>query len=699
MNWFRNLKVRQKLTFGFGLLALMVIIIGGTGITEVTRISGKLEDMYINRVEPIRDLGYAKSYLIEARCFLYSAITLKDLNDRRDLIKKFEDNLGKIDEILDNYSRNNLAEEEASNLKVLKEQLGHYKTDIREGIAYIEQLNDSLAAQHLNEETEHYDAALVAFNNLIKVNDTVGKELYSDTSSLASFTKTLVNILTILSVIAAFIFGRIIIRTITGSINKVQYVAEEMQKGHVKVRTGIQSDDEFGLMGSKLDQFLSQVESSIVGALNRIAQGDVSFTAPLYDDKDEIAPVLNKVTSAVRELISETNNLTKEAIEGNLSIRGNSSKFQGGYREIVDGMNKTLDAVIIPVKEGSDILHEMAAGNLTARVKGDYKGDHQLIKNSINGLAESMNNALGEVDEAVMATANAANEISASSEELASGAQLQNQQITEVAGAVEEMTKTIFETSSNINVAADISKQASDTAEKGKQKVKETKNGIEKIVNSTEVTGKIITSLARKTDQIGEIAQVIDDIADQTNLLALNAAIEAARAGEQGRGFAVVADEVRKLAERTTKATKEIADTIKAIQDEAKQADQSMEGAKSLVEQGMKLTEEVAQVLQEMMDGALKASDVISRVAVSSEEQSATAEQISKNIDGINSVTQQSAAGTEQIAKAAGDLSNLTINLQQLVKKFKLDYNNNLHASKNYLTQSAVIKNKRTSFS
>jgi methyl-accepting chemotaxis protein len=193
---------------------------------------------------------------------------------------------------------------------------------------------------------------------------------------------------------------------------------------------------------------------------------------------------------------------------------------------------------------------------------------------------------------------------------------------------------------------------------------------MKRIAQVVEVSAGTVKELGKSSDQIGEIIGVIDDIADQTNLLALNAAIEAARAGEQGRGFAVVADEVRKLAERTTKATKEIAGMIKKIQSDTAGAVASMEEGTAEVKQGMKLADRAGASLQEIVGVSQKVTDMVTQIAAASEEQSSASEQISKNVEGISKVTGETAQGTQQIARAAEDLNRLTDNLQRLIEQF-----------------------------
>jgi methyl-accepting chemotaxis protein len=450
------------------------------------------------------------------------------------------------------------------------------------------------------------------------------------------------------------------------------------------------------MVKDRMTQLESVCLTNLGNGLVAMAKGDLSAkvekaTKHLHlDMKDEIGQMAKvfdsmlskaqggideyeKVRTNIGDLSKEATKLIADAQNGLLDNRGNASKFEGAYKDIVGGVNELLDAVIKPVQDGTQVLEVMATGDLTVRVHGEYKGQHAKIKNSINKLGDSLESLIKEVTEAVAATASASTQISSSAEEMAAGAQEQSAQASEVASAVEQMTSTILQTTKHASTAAESSKRAGSLAKEGGEVVAQTVVGMNRIAEVVRNAAQTVQELGASSDQIGEIVQVIDDIADQTNLLALNAAIEAARAGEQGRGFAVVADEVRKLAERTTKATKEIGEMIKKIQGDTGGAVKSISLGTEEVEKGKQLADKAGKSLQEIIKGSNDVVDVVNQVAAASEEQSSASEQISRNIEAISSVTQQSAAGTQQIARAAEDLNRLTDRLQNLVSSFKVN--------------------------
>jgi methyl-accepting chemotaxis protein len=431
----------------------------------------------------------------------------------------------------------------------------------------------------------------------------------------------------------------------------------------------------------KIVQGVNDTLDAVIGPLNvaatyvdRISRGDIpaKITDSYNGDFNGIKNNLNRAIEAVDALVADARMLAQAAVDGRLTARADATKHQGDFRKVVEGVNETLDAVIKPVQEGSNTLAVMATGDLTVRMQGDYRGDLKAIKESINKVGSSLEDALRKVSEAVSATAGASSQISSSTEEMAAGAHEQTSQAGEVASAVEEMTKTILENSRNASVAAETAKRAKESAVQGGKVVGETVDGMKRIADVVNKSAGTVKELGKSSDQIGEIIDVIDDIADQTNLLALNAAIEAARAGEQGRGFAVVADEVRKLAERTTKATKEIAGMIKKIQSDTAGAVTSMEEGTGEVERGIALADKAGASLKEIVGVSQKVTDMVTQIAAASEEQSSASEQISKNVEGISKVTGETAQGTQQIARAAEDLNRLTENLQRLIGDFKL---------------------------
>ncbi|QQS35454.1 MAG: cache domain-containing protein [Ignavibacteriales bacterium] len=465
----------------------------------------------------------------------------------------------------------------------------------------------------------------------------------------------------------SYFFARWLVKPILS----LKDAANRVAIGDADFSISAQSMDEIGDLEKSFGLMLHNIKEQS-NAVNSISEGNVDVTVTPKSDKDILSLSLIRVINILKNLTADLKSLTTSALNGQLQVRADESKYKGGYADIVSGVNKTLDAVIIPIKDGTSVLEKMSRGDLTVRVTNEYKGDHQIIKNSINTLGDSLTEALSEVNAAVQATASASTQISSSTEEMAAGAQEQSAQAGEVASAVEQMTKTILETTKNASSASEASKNAGLIAKEGGSVVNQTILGINRIAEVVKQSADTVQQLGKSSDQIGEIIQVIDDIADQTNLLALNAAIEAARAGEQGRGFAVVADEVRKLAERTTKATKEIALMIKQIQKDTSGAVESMNQGTLEVEKGKELANKAGDSLKQIITGAESVVDIVSQVAAASEEQSSAAEQISKNIESISAVTQESAQGVQQIARAAEDLNRLTNNLEELVARFKI---------------------------
>jgi methyl-accepting chemotaxis protein len=295
------------------------------------------------------------------------------------------------------------------------------------------------------------------------------------------------------------------------------------------------------------------------------------------------------------------------------------------------------------------------------------------VTRSFSTMIKMLRTTIGHLSEASDEVTRASTLISSSMEKIASGALEQTNQAEEVSAAMEEMTKTIVENSKNASETVEIAQKARQTAEAGGSIVAATVAGMKRIALATTKSAETALTLETSSRKIEGVVKIIKDIADQTNLLALNAATEAARVGEKGKGFAIVAEEVRKLAERTMKATKEIDATVKIIQRDTKEAVNSMDDGILEVNEGMKLSEQAAQALLEIVGTSKRVTDMITQIAVSSEEQSSTSEEITKSIEMINSVTKQMASESREVAFAAEGLNHLTEQLQNMVNEFKLD--------------------------
>jgi methyl-accepting chemotaxis protein len=337
------------------------------------------------------------------------------------------------------------------------------------------------------------------------------------------------------------------------------------------------------------------------------------------------------------------------------------------------GMGLIINAIIMkPIRHTIDVIETLAQGDLTRRIPSESGDEIGVMGQHMNGFIDSLQQTVGSIASSSLLLSSASSQLQSTSAQIATGTEEVVCQSNTVATASEEMSSTSNDIARNCTMAAEASRLTTESATAGAGIVQETISGMNLIAQRVRATSKTVEALGARSDQIGQIVGTIEDIADQTNLLALNAAIEAARAGEQGRGFAVVADEVRALAERTTRATKEIGDMIKAIQKETGEAVRAMDEGVREVQKGAETSQRSGRALDEILERISEVSLQINQIATAAEEQTATTSEVSSNILQITDVMHKTARGAEESATAAAQLAEEARKLQSLVGRFRL---------------------------
>ncbi len=328
--------------------------------------------------------------------------------------------------------------------------------------------------------------------------------------------------------------------------------------------------------------------------------------------------------------------------------------------------------IVAPISQLKRNLENLAGYDFSTAIPQVTADEIGMIAACAEQVRSSLSQMVSRVNQSASEVSSAASQLTSTSRQIAVGTEEVVSQANTVATAGEEMTATSHDIARNCQFAAEGAKQASKSAQDGVAVVDRTITVMNQIAAKVQESAKTVENLGARSDQIGAIIGTIGDIADQTNLLALNAAIEAARAGEQGRGFAVVADEVRALAERTTRATKEISDMIKAIQNETKGAVAIMEQGVRQVESGTEEASRSGAALQDILEQISAVAMQVNQIATAAEEQTATTSEIASNMQQITDVVEQASRGAHESASAAVHLSGNAEELQRLVRQFKL---------------------------
>ncbi len=327
--------------------------------------------------------------------------------------------------------------------------------------------------------------------------------------------------------------------------------------------------------------------------------------------------------------------------------------------------------VVKPVITIAHIADKVASGDLTSRIDTSRKDEIGVLSTALSKMQENLKGMIEKINQNSMDVRDSAKDLSDLANHMAEGSEKQSEQAEQVAASTVEMSATVADIARNSQRALNSSTEARSYAVTGAEVVEETITGIHQISKEMEMSSKVIHALGKNSGQISQIISVIDDIADQTNLLALNAAIEAARAGEAGRGFAVVADEVRKLAERTTKATKEIGAMIAKIQSDTLNAVSTMDTINERVKHSVDLADETGKSLNLIVNQVQNSADMVNSIATASEQQTATIEDISMNMNKVAEVSRDTSTDALQTSESAGKLTRFAEDLRKLVKQFK----------------------------
>ncbi len=344
-----------------------------------------------------------------------------------------------------------------------------------------------------------------------------------------------------------------------------------------------------------------------------------------------------------------------------------------GMVVVISGLGIAISRSIVgPVRGAVAVLNAMANGDLSKSFDVDSQDEMKEIAVALNQTITSFQRVLCATHQAAERAAAASTEMASTAQETAQRSRHQSHETHQIASAMVQMTAAIAEVSSAASHAANSGSATETAADQGHRVVEETMQMIQRAAETTSLAARQIEALGQSSEQIGRIVGVIDEIAGQTNLLALNAAIEAARAGEQGRGFAVVAGEVRRLAERTTAATKEIASMIQTVQRETSEAVKSMEHGRTDVVAGLSRAQECGSALDEIVQLARQAGSMVLQIASSAKEQTSVAEQVTKSMHSISDFNQHATNAGEEAVVACNDLARLATELELHLQSFSM---------------------------
>ncbi|WP_455366852.1 methyl-accepting chemotaxis protein [Kaarinaea lacus] len=673
MNFLSVLNVKQKVFTGFGLMQVVIVAVA---VSALISLSSTETDVVVisDDIQPAVLAASELQYHIERANSSLGFYLLSQEQTHKD---SYLESLAKVDVVLGKLQNLPMVQEQA----LLKDHV----QEISSGVEQFKQYRDRVLTLAENRDENIPGVRYAAVNmsplaqqmlNLMSI--MIQAEVEEEVSGKRR--KLLVDIEEMRYALASVVNGvrAYLAFKSQSSLDEIKLYTESMNAAVSRIKANsdlltldqVDALEQFEVQQAKFSQHLSEMIN---------IHSSEKWRMDSYLIRTEIGPLVNEIGMHVGMMVETLRDKAGSTSKALASQVGSTISLVGfllivGVLVGFAGSFFISRAIVSPLAETKAAMEDIASGNgdLTKRI--NVKGNDEIaqLANAFNHFASKVQEIVTEVSNITTRVASASERMTVVTEETRKGADRQQQETDEVAIAVNEMAASGQEVARNANAAAEAAHNADVAADNGRQVVGHTIEAIDSLAREVKEAGVVIDRVEKDSESIGGVLDVIKGIAEQTNLLALNAAIEAARAGEQGRGFAVVADEVRTLASRTQQSTAEIQTMIERLQSGTQDAvnvmDQSREMAEATVGQAAK----AGTSLEEINSAVTTIKDLNSQIACSAEEQSAVAEEINQKVVRISDITDQTAAGAQQTSSASNELNQLAETLKLLVGQFKV---------------------------